>query len=146
MGYRSQVRCLIYGTKEALEAYMTEQALVFNSGVFAHFRDSLTRYTSKIKLRILDDNLNIKESHTEIHVLDLYGDSWKWYETYPGVQAWENFMTNSEEAGLAWEFIRIGEESDDIESRSGGDAQYLITSNTIIEDCFEKGTEIPLIF
>lgn len=43
---------------------------------------------------------------------------WKWYESYPEVQAWENFFDYCDEHKIAYDFIRIGEDGDDYEVRT----------------------------
>ena len=110
MGYRSQVRCLIYGTKDNLDAYITEASLITESTVFREFKESLTRYTTKVYY----SRLNGPEEEI-IQVLDLYCDDWEWYESYPDVQAWMKFMEESAEADLQYEFVRVGENDNDIE-------------------------------
>lgn len=56
-------------------------------------------------------------------------DNVKWYESYPDVQAWENLMAEAgENPALAVEFIRIGEDTEDTESRYYGDnCQYFLS-------------------
>jgi hypothetical protein len=57
----------------------------------------------------------------------------KWYDSYPDVIAYNKFVADYEElidgeAGLPWvyEFIRIGEDTDDIETTQAGNADYVI--------------------
>jgi hypothetical protein len=144
MGYRSQVRCLIYGTKENLEAYITEKALIDGSIIFTEFRESLTRYTAPWQI------YHPEKHTTEVitaHILDLYGDSWKWYEGYEDVDRWMKFMREAAEAGLQYEFIRIGEDDDDTEQESSDDPAYFLgVTRSIYERELEKGEPIPLIF
>ena len=47
-------------------------------------------------------------------VFALYG--WKWYEGYPQVQLWTEWMASAEP--MTFDFIRIGEEVTDIEMTS----------------------------
>lgn len=135
MGYRSQVRCLIYGREEDLKAHIEGQLILFSALAINGFKDSLTRYVIKA-----GDN-------TELHVLDLNGDGWKWYPSYPDVQAWTEFMQSSPDLGLEYEFIRIGEESGDIEKEYSENPAYFLetTSPIIIEDIPEPLRTIPLI-
>lgn len=46
-------------------------------------------------------------------------DSWKWYSSYPIIQLWEAFMDMMDDEGINYDFIRIGEDSDDNEVRTG---------------------------
>ena len=141
MGYRSQVRCIIYGTKDNLDAYITEASLITGSPVFREFKESLTRYTTTVYY----SRLNGPEKEI-IHVLDLYGDDWKWYEDYPNVQAWIKFMEESEEADLQYEFIRVGENNDDIERHSSEENEGLLSVSVSIHDTTDKIEDIPLNF
>jgi len=50
-------------------------------------------------------------------VLDYSG--WKWYESYPDIQAIENFMGYLEDQGHSWMFWRKGEDLEDIDIRDG---------------------------
>lgn len=133
MGYRSSVRCLIYGTKDHLEAYMTSQVLVLGSSVFRDFKDALTRYTIS------------KDEGGELHILDLCGEGWKWYDNYDDVKSWMLFMTDSGENDLEYEFIRIGEDDGDVERITSENYEGLLyTTNPQIGEDFERGTEVPL--
>jgi len=132
MGYRSQVQCVIYGTKDNMQAYLTKQVLICGSTILSHFRHDLKYY---------------KASDGNTYILHLAGDDWKWYESHGDVQAWNIFMEESTEMGLEYEFIRIGEETGDIERHESAHSKgYLYTSNPIIENDFDDDTEIPLPF
>lgn len=57
----------------------------------------------------------------------------KWYDSYPDVQAYNKFVEQytelvEGETELPWvyEFIRIGEDTEDIETASAGDAGYVL--------------------
>jgi hypothetical protein len=141
MGYRSQVRCLIYGTKDNLDAYITEASLINGSTVLLEFKEALSRYTTKAE--IYGEN---KSEVVTLHVLDLYGDDWKWYESYPDVQAWMKLMHESVEADLQYEFIRVGENDDDIERHSSEEQLFLLSLSVHINDHIEKIETISLNF
>lgn len=143
MGYRSEVRCLIYGPKDKLNLFLTTQALFENTTVFRDFKDSLERYTIETK-----DYIDGKPVDVTYHVLDLYGDSWKWYPGYPDVDAWHQFIEAAEYEGeLEVEFIRIGEEDGDIERINSPDNSGLLyVSTPTIRNDFDKGEIIPLLF
>jgi hypothetical protein len=77
----------------------------------------------------------------ESHVLKFKFDSVKWYPSYSDVQMFEKMLAvfNGDDAdgieGYCTEFIRIGEESDDIEQRSSGDnCEYYLQVRSEI-DC-----------
>ena len=151
MGYRSQVRAVIYGDGDKLQTLVTKQ-LLLGSDLFERFKDGLTRYHSTRQR--YDDDATMEQTPDpetgarkiiwvteDIEVLDLYGDSWKWHEDYPDVAAWEAFMLEAEEFDLSYEFVRIGEENEDIERRSNvlhdGDDMLGVT-RTICDD-IDKG-------
>lgn len=152
MGYRSEVRCLIYGSKDNLDAYLAEKmyidnevSIIFRPGDNGGFKNSLTRYTIPDKISEQDGS----ETTETLHVLDLYGDSWKWYEGYEDVTAWEAFMRGAPEAGLEYEFIRIGEDVADIEQEASDNAAYYLSLHTyssMEEEMPEKSGTIPLPF
>jgi hypothetical protein len=69
-------------------------------------------------------------------------DDWKWYDSYPDIQFLENLFDEFEElligddasnTSYALEFVRLGEESDDIEERMRG----AIEGRTWISRCIE---------
>jgi len=139
MGYRSNVRCLIYGTEEKLEAFLTYKLLITGTSVFRDMGDSLTRYSIT--------HSDYQGDTKTIHVLDLYLDRCKWYEDYEDVKAWHTFMDQAEEADLDYEFIRIGEDSGDIErSETENSLNLIYTSNPTIHEEFDRKKEIPLLF
>ena len=59
-------------------------------------------------------------------------DDYKWYESYPEVEAFNEFegrftnMDKCQDGTWAFEFARIGEETDDIEERSSNHADYIL--------------------
>lgn len=60
----------------------------------------------------------------------------KWYDSYPDVIAYNKFVADyegliqnlesDEELPWMYEFIRIGEDTDDIETQSAGNADYVL--------------------
>ena len=65
----------------------------------------------------------------------------KWYETYDDVILWMDFMAKAEELELGVEFIRIGEEPDDIEHTESPESNNYLRSWTDIEDDSPTCTE-----
>ena len=65
------------------------------------------------------------------HALMFSLEDVKWYPSYPDVQRFEAMMgtfRSEEITGYCTEFVRIGEESDDVEERHTGDNnQYYLT-------------------
>lgn len=145
MGYLSQVRAVIYGSEEALTAYITQSRLLDGRNqMWLQFKDHLTRYVAKISIWSSEAKEHVEK---DVHVLDLYGDGWKWYEGYEDVQAWESFMCEAEDHDLDYEFVRIGEDHNDIEIRNSENSAGLINVSTVITDDINKqGENIALSF
>jgi len=62
----------------------------------------------------------------------------KWYESYPDVQGFEQALNKFEKLAdggdkWLWEFVRIGEEVEDVEERSCSEAHNLIYVSRSIE-------------
>jgi hypothetical protein len=107
MGYRSDVRSVIYGETSKMKVFMDE-------------------HQAQIQL-VQEDvtDIEVKENDGET-VLHMHNDSVKWYEDYPGVIAWNKMLEKAEEAELAYEFIEIGEDPSDYTQRSAGPSRGMI--------------------
>jgi len=122
MGYRSEVKAVFYTEDKekwpVLKLYMEEN------------------FPKEWSLE------RIESSHYYGYVFSA-GDI-KWYESYPDVQAFDAFvdayrnLIDSESSTLSWayEFIRIGEDTKDIETDSEGNCSYLLTVSRQIETDF----------
>jgi hypothetical protein len=73
------------------------------------------------------------------------GRGWKWYESYPEVVAFNRFVANfleladgedASERAWAYEFVRIGEDSDDVEETYSDHSHYLIRISRAIDSEF----------
>ena len=113
MGYRSDVVVLIYPDAHFEDAPAKyEQLKLLMGTTFKHVVEEFEAYTTWID---------------ESHVLKFKLDDVKWYPSYPDVQMFEKMLAvfnGDDEAGIegyCTEFIRIGEESGDIEQRCSGD-------------------------
>jgi hypothetical protein len=64
--------------------------------------------------------------------INFTADNVKWYEDYADVQCHEALISLADEwandelnnSGIAYRFVRIGEEVEDVESRTGGTAEW----------------------
>lgn len=155
MGYRSEVRALIYGEPETVCQLVAAHVLQGGVNVLQAFGDSLTRY--RVQRRTYDGEATCAQERDadgrqtpifttrEVEVLDLYGDSWKWYEDYKEVRAWTEFQHAAVELGLSYEFVRVGEETEDVETISDvqddGDC-YLQVARSIVDDIPEERTPV----
>jgi hypothetical protein len=129
MGYRSDLVSIVYGKPSDVDEFVAMHTIGSEKTVFDMFNE-------EGDLVILDTKPTdwAKEG---LRVIRLKGIHWKWYPEYEDVKAWDEFLEHANEFGLATEFIRVGEETDDIESNSfAGDKQechYFLSARTIIE-------------
>jgi hypothetical protein len=132
MGYRSYLKAVVYGEEEALTAYMTKEKLQAES-IFTHFKGQL-------KL------MSIPFARQTVHALMLELSDVKWYDDFPDVIAWTQFIQQAPDHNLNYEFVRVGEESGDIERDEGGDSvDGLLYPRTVIETDFPQPTKEELL-
>ena len=118
MGYRSDVQALIYppsGDQNLLE--YNKLKLLMNT-TFKNVLDSWG-----------NESFSWDDKH---RVLKFSANSVKWYDSFPEVDLFPKFLADVQELGYEYEFIRIGEEDDDLETDSTGDAEnYMYVERTI---------------
>ena len=132
MGYRSYLKAVVYGEEEALTAYMTKEKLQAES-IFTHFKGQL-------KL------MSIPFARQTVHALMLELSDVKWYDDYDEVIAWTQFMQQAPDNDLNYEFIRIGEDYDDIEKDENGDSiDGLLYTSCSIEKDYPQPTKEELL-
>ena len=122
MGYRSDVKALIYpqgGDQNLLE--YDKLKLLFNTT----FKDVFEAWGK--------DYFEWDDKH---RVLIFNADSVKWYDSYPEVQKFVQFLTDVAGLDYQYEFLRLGEEDDDIEDDRTGDAEGYMYINRSIEVSF----------
>ena len=107
MGYRSNIRCLIYPMDRAAADAPT---LVDNY----HALVTLMNTTFKDIVDDFGEDMTFDEKH---RVVDFVFDDVKWYPSYPDVAAFEKMLGEVEELGFCYEFVRVGEDNNDIEMR-----------------------------
>ena len=134
MGYRSSVESIIYGEPERIDLFIVKHKIIGIEGsAFEHFKDSISVQDYEENIWGDDENGGYKVTgQAKKKVIHLQGDSWKWYEDYEDVKAWEALLLDAEEFGLDYEFVRVGEETDDIERRSSGDDSGHLYPETFI--------------
>jgi hypothetical protein len=126
MGYRSDLMAVFYAPKE--------HAPVLKLYVDENFPEQLKAY-----MKPIDNGRYAGYAFS--------GTGWKWYESYPEVIAFNQFVSNyleladadSDEANerrWAYEFVRIGEDSDDNEETYSDHAHYLIQISRTIDSEF----------
>ena len=118
MGYRSDVQALIYPQSGDQNLLQYEQLKTLMNTTF---KDVLDFWS--------DDYFTWDDKH---RVLKFAANSIKWYDSFPEVDRFTTFLAEVQELEYEYEFIRIGEDTDDIEDDSTGDAEgYLYVQRTI---------------
>ena len=118
MGYRSDVRALIYpanGDTNLLE--YDKLKLLMNTTFKDVFEAWGEEYFSWLP---------------NVRVLQFSANSIKWYDSFPEVARFPKFLDEATDLGYEYEFIRIGEDDTDTETVQTGDAQgFMYVSRTI---------------
>ena len=118
MGYRSDVQALIYpaGGEHNLLNYDKLKTLMNTT-----FKDVSEAWG--------DDYFTWDDHH---RVLKFSANSVKWYDSYPDVAKFTKFLTEVRDLEYEYEFLRIGEDDNDVESDYTGDAEnYMYVERTI---------------
>jgi len=122
MGYRSNIRCLIYPMDTAKE----------NADTFVgnyHALVTLMNTTFKETLDMWDGYVTFDDTH---NLIDFAIDDVKWYDSYPDVTAFMQMLTDVQDLGYEYEFVRVGEESKDIEFRESNNHNGYLNTRTEI--------------
>lgn len=126
MGYRSDVHGLIYDTDERKIA-----SLVMAAGLKGIWH----------RVESLLETTKIKAGGITYHAIVLEHDSIKWYDEYDTTQAWKELTHLSEKLGLEYEFVRVGENHDDVYTDGSMNNHCLIyVSRQIVSDYEEIET------
>ncbi len=137
MGYRSEVGYAISFNKEIqwTDHATDEDKKLKGEDIFNTF---ITEAKSKedTKLCFDEDESPLEIDHENL-LLKFYASDWKWYDDYAEVGCHEALLKLAEEyidsqennqaikhLTLSYGFVRIGEETEDIETRYGGDDGY----------------------
>ena len=119
MGYRSDVKALIYpqGGEHNLLNYDKLKLLMNTTfkDVMDYWEDPYFTWDDKHRVLVFDAN------------------SVKWYDSYPEIVRFIKFLQEVHELEYEYEFIRIGEDDNDIETDSTGDAQSYLCVRREIE-------------
>jgi hypothetical protein len=103
MGYRSDVRSFIRGKTKLVTALMVRARLEGNKA-----------------MELFEAHTNIEPNGKDTEIY-LEIDDIKWYSDREDVRGWENLLDIAEDMQLEWEFIRSGEDLDDVDHRIGSD-------------------------
>jgi len=126
MGYRSEVKSVIYGEPSKVDAFLKEHEAEFDQ-----------------VLKDFGVCISIKGSDFRKYVY-LNVDYVKWYDEYEDVQRWHEFLEAAQKFGLCIEFVRVGESCQgDIEQIYGGDNNlYYLTPTVTIDVGFDYDENI----
>lgn len=111
MGYRSDVQALVYPTTEGDEAQYNQLKVLMNTA----YKEAFDLWVDEFKWD--DDKLVLKFSAVGV----------KWYTSYTDVSRVEAFFCGAEDLGYAVEFVRVGEDYNDIETRYSTDCSYYLS-------------------
>jgi hypothetical protein len=123
MGYRSDIAVVIYpDTGEQNEARYGALKLLMNTT----FKTTYDTWSNG------DEDFEWHDNH---RVLEFRTDSVKWYDSHPEVAAFHAMLDAiGEMEGYNYEFMRIGEDNDDVEEvQRGDDVQYHLGVKRTIE-------------
>jgi hypothetical protein len=125
MGYRSQVGYLIVFTeKEVYDQFKVQYKL--------DPEYEQCRIDEPQSLMFNDDKLHIRFEAEDV----------KWYDSFPDVTAHHKLLDLADEYAekyncVSWCFVRIGEETGDIETRYGGDGEASSMIYPVSSICFD---------
>lgn len=113
MGYRSEVGIIL--SAEAYELLVCELEKERVDRILNNNRPEAFNATLELLDEMEEDGKpNLPEGSTDI----IFYYSWiKWYDSYDEVQFVERMLDMMEERDLAYSFLRIGEENQDIDAR-----------------------------
>lgn len=104
MGYYSEVAYVAVGKKDDMLAAI-----------------AAWRLSSPDQAAIQLDEVNIVPHGDEHLLVSFYTDGIKWYDSFDAIRAHESFLTSLEDKPISARFVRIGEDVEDIETRTYGD-------------------------
>lgn len=126
MGYRSDVAIAIYGPEGAMVPLIAAERLK-PDGVFKIDGEYIRSYPFEVQRGV---------ERIKYHMLHAEFTGVKWYEGYPDVQAWKKLLSDiaddPDATGLAYEFVRIGEDTDDVETGYAGDVEFYLNVSRAI--------------
>jgi hypothetical protein len=122
MGYRSQVKSVVYQTEDKFDKFYKDH------------EEEIDYFKQELGCMGIAKKDNYK-------VLYMDFDEIKWYDTFPEVIAWKKFLADAEAAGMYYEFVRLGEDDSDVEIDYGTNdsGNYILELERHIKtSCFLK--------
>lgn len=137
MGYHSEVGYVIAFDKNIqwTDEATDEDKKLTGEGIFNTFLTE-AKSNEDTKLCFDEDESPLEVDHENL-ILKFHLDSCKWYDDYDDVKCHERLLDLAEEyidaqnsnkamrnLTISWGFVRIGEETEDIDTKYGGDDGY----------------------
>ena len=118
MGYRSQVAVVIYGDDRDPEKYALLKTLMNTT-----FKEAYPEFESNA------------EWHDDKRVLEFAMEDVKWYDSYSDVRKFMQMLNDlGDIEGFNYEFIRLGEDANDVDEQYGGnDCDHILRVSRSIE-------------
>ena len=140
MGYRSDVMAVFYNIVTGDEEKDKRNLATLDMFVRENFPEPLLHEGD------VDDGMRRIEDKNRV-IYEFKNTGVKWYESYEEVKAfdafWEKFCELADESqegdepvDWACEFIRLGENTDDIEEKSSNEAEWLIQVSRVIDTTY----------
>lgn len=112
MGYRSDVHMLFYSSKELMDAFIVR-----------------CKMEGHYKLFTEGNGLDLEEKWIKIwkrtvRAWEFREESIEWYDGFSFVAAMNKMRDVADEMEIAWEFVRVGEDREDIEMKHGDQDDY----------------------
>ena len=121
MGYRSDVTVLVYPGNSSQNLMEYDKLKLLMNTTFKDLFDEWGEHFS------WDDKHRVLKFEIE---------SVKWYDGYPDVQRFGEFLTVMNKLNYEYEIMRVGEDDTDIEYDSTGDAEGFLSVSRTIEVAF----------
>jgi hypothetical protein len=127
MGYRSDVTALIYPDGGEHSALNYDKLKLLMNTTFKELFDEWGG---------VREGSDGWEWNDDMLVLQFTATSVKWYDSFPEIDRFVKFLGEVQELEYQYEFIRLGEDADDIEEDSTGDANSYLSVTRSIEVSF----------
>jgi hypothetical protein len=125
MGYRSEVAIMIYGTDEVMEEVKALYDTLYNA-LDADTKKSV----DYLEYLMGNETTNgFSEGGFLFHAEDI-----KWYDGFSHIEFFKELFNQANDIGASGEFIRIGEDLDDIDTNyTGDDNEYRLGVTRLID-------------
>lgn len=119
MGYRSSVACVISVDQQRIQDEKGDYTYIYDKAKFKEMIGfiKLSRFWELWSNSSDQDAIGWRDGK-----FVMYGNGWKWYPDYADVKAFHEMFNQMQDIeGISGRFLRVGEESGDVEEDSFGD-------------------------